>query len=147
MRRIILGFLLLASSALRADTKVLYDFEGGTQGFNGKTATSPIGASSGKFALEVDTTGSVGWNQNLAILAKNEDWTEAVELQIDVFMPAGTRSAAEYVQFIPVFSGEKDGFYQAGKVEVQDGKNTFKLPVNGSSKIGTPWKMRPVCWY
>ena len=144
MRRMILGLLLLAASPLMADSKLLYDFEGGTEGFNGKTATSPTGATSGKFALEIDATGSVGWNQNLAILAKNEDWSEAVELTLDIYLPAGTKGAADYVQFIPVFSGEKDGFYQAGKVELADGKNAIKIPVNGSSKVGTPWKFQLV---
>jgi hypothetical protein len=141
MRRIILGLLLLAAGPLSADTKLVYDFEGGTQGFSGKTAASPTGATNGQSALEIDATGSVGWNQNLAIQSKNEDWSEAVEMTGDVFMPAGTKAAAEYVQFIPVFSGEKDGWYQAGKVELQDGKNSFKLPIAGGTKIGTPWKL------
>ena len=141
MRRIILGLLLLAASPLLADTKLVYDFEDGTMGFTGKTATSPIGATSGKSALEIDTTGSVGWNQNLAINTKNEDWTDAVEFLADVYLPAGTKAAAEYVQFLPVFSGEKDGFYQGSKAELQDGKNSVKMPINGAGKIGTPWKM------
>lgn len=139
MRHLLLSLLLVFAGRLAADTKTLYDFESGTDGFNGKTATSPIGATSGKSALELDTTNSSGWNQNLAILTANADWTNAVEIQMDVTVPKGLHDASEYIQLIPVFSGEKDGFYQTGKVDLQDGLNKVAVKVNGA-KILTPWK-------
>ena len=140
MRICWLPLLLLLAAPLAADTTLLYDFEGGTQGFNGKTSTSPIGATSGKMALEIDTTGMTGWQQDLATLSQNEDWTDAVEFQADVFLPAGTKAAAEYVQLIPTFSGPLDSFYQIGKAELQDGHNEVRLHVNGA-KVTTPWKL------
>lgn len=134
---------LLAAGALQADTKVLYDFEGGTEGFAGKTGISAQGATSGKSALEIDATGSSGWNQNLAILSNNADWSDAVEIMLDVTVPQGLKNASEYIQLIPVFSGEKDGFYQTGKAELQDGLNKIVIKVNGA-KILTPWKFHIV---
>lgn len=134
-------FLALTLAApLAADTTVVYDFEGGTQGFSGNTAISTIGATSGKYALAIDATGSTGWNQNLAVESQNEDWTDAVEFLADVYLPAGTKAAAGYVQFIPTFSGPVNSFYQIGKVELQDGPNKIALKVNGS-QVTTPWKL------
>jgi hypothetical protein len=143
MRALLLSALLAAAS-LHADTKTLYDFEGSTQGFSGKTAVGTIGVTSGKSSLEIDTTGSSGWNQNLAILANNEDWSDAVEFQADITLPKGTHDGAGYLQFIPVFSGPLDPFYQAGKVELKDGLNHVVVKVNGAKKIGTPWKLQLV---
>lgn len=142
-RLFLLPLLLLSLSVaahLAADITTVYDFEGGTQGFEGNTSVSTIGATSGKYSLAVDTTGSTGWNQNLAVESQNEDWTNAVEFLADVSMPTGTKAAANYVQFIPTFSGPANSFYQVGKVDLQDGINHIHLKLNGSMVL-TPWKL------
>ncbi len=141
-RHLLAGLLLLLplASALRADITTVYDFEGGTQGFQGNTAVSKVWASSGSYSLAIDATGSAGWNQNLAVESQNEDWSDAVEFLADVYLPAGTKAAAGYVQFIPTFSGPRDNFYQLGKADLVDGVNHVAMKVNGS-KVGTPWKL------
>lgn len=144
MRPLLLLILGLGlASGLRADTKTLYDFESGTEGFSGKTSTSPNGATSGKQALAIDAKGMVGWQQDLAVLSNNVDWSEAVELLLDVTLPPGTKAAADYVQLIPVFSGPKNSFLQTGKVELQDGLNKVSVKLDGS-QIETPWKFHLV---
>jgi hypothetical protein len=145
MRRSILTLILACLAvSLSADTILLYDFEGTTEGFEGKTAVDTKGATHGKTALRLDAAGSVGWNQNLAILAKNVDWTDAVELLADVTMPEGTDAGSEYVQFVPVFSGPMNNFYQSGKIKLHDGLNKVAIPIDGRGKIGTPFKMHLV---
>jgi hypothetical protein len=131
---------LLTAAPLAADTTLLYDFEGSTQGFEGKTSTAPIGATHGKQALAIDTTGLTGWQQDLCSQSNNEDWSDAVEFLADVYLPAGTKAAAQYVQFIPTFSGPKDSFYKLGQAELTDGENHVSFPVKGG-KVATPWKL------
>ncbi len=81
MRSFVLSLLLAASvSALHADSKVMYDFESGTDGWSGKTSIGPTGATSGKSALMLDAKGSVGWDQGLALEEQNQDWSDAAEL-------------------------------------------------------------------
>ena len=140
MKRVVLALLLLAAAPLSADTKLIYDFESGTEGFNGKTATAPIGATHGKMALELDTAGSVGWKQDIALLTENADWTDAVELLMDVYLPAGTKDAAEYVQLVPVFSGPADSWYMPYKADLKDGANQLRIRIDGAAHIQTPTK-------
>ncbi len=141
-KRFLLFALALAFTArLSADITTVYNFEHGTDGFDGNTSTSTLWASSGQHSLAIDATGSTGWNQNLAVNGSNNvDWTHAVEFLCDVYMPAGTKAAATYVQFIPTFSGPVNSFYQAGKVDLVDGVNHVALKINGS-QITTPWKI------
>lgn len=138
-RSLVLSLVLLAASALRADTKLLYDFETDTQGWNGKTSIGTKGATSGTHALTLDAKGSSGWNQNLALLQQNEDWTTAIELMIDVTVPPGSAGAAEFIEFIPVFSGPANSWYALTKTKLVDGLNHVKVALDGS-KIATPTK-------
>lgn len=156
MKRLLLALLLLTAmtpllvdALAAADTfaksgstvgNLLYDFEDGTDGFNGKTSVSPIGATHGKVALKLDATGSTGWNQDLALLTNNADWTNAVEFIADVYLPAGTKAAADYVQFIPVFSGPANSWYMPAKIDLHDGANPIRFRVDGK-QILTPTKL------
>ncbi len=135
-------FSLTLSAA--AATKLIYDFEGDTQGWNGKTDVGPTGATSGKNALALDAVGSQGWNQNLAINAANLDYSNYVEMLADVTVPQGTIGGAGYVQFIIVFSGPLGNWYQAVKKDLKDGLNKIKFGFAGETKVGQPWKIHMV---
>ena len=138
-RSLVLSLVLLAASALRADTKLLYDFESDTQGWAGKTSVGTKGATSGTHAMTLDAKGSVGWNQSLALLQQNEDWSNAIELQVDVTVPPGSCGSAEFIEFIPVFSGPANSWYALTKTKLNDGLNKISVPLDGS-KIATPTK-------
>ena len=131
--------LLILSGALRADSKVMFDFESGTEGFAGKTSTSPTGATSGKSALAIDAKGSKGWDQDLALCQQNQDWSDATELVMDVNVPAASMAGVDFADFIPVFSGPANSWYALAKTKLVPGKIEVKVPADGS-KIATPTK-------
>ena len=139
MWRSLLLSLLILSGALRADSKVMFDFESGTDGFAGKTSTSPTGATSGKSALAIDAKGSKGWDQDLALCQQNGDWSDATELVIDINVPAATMAGVDFADFIPVFSGPANSWYALAKTKLLPGKIEVKVPVDGT-KVGTPTK-------
>ena len=140
-------FLLLLSLILplqlAATTKLLYDFETDLDGWAGKTGLSPTGATHGKGAMEIDATGSSGWNQNLAVQSKNDDYSDFSELQLDITVPQGVCGGADYIEFIPVFSGPKLPWYPLSKTKLKDGLNKIVVPMDGS-KVGAPWKFHLV---
>src|SRR5688572_5845036 len=112
MRRISsLLISLLLPLQLTAASKVIHDFEKDTEGWGGKATIGAQGATSGKSALEIDATGSAGWNQDLAMNAKNGDYTNFNELLLDVTVPEGTMAAAGFIEFSPIFSGKVDSWY------------------------------------
>ncbi len=132
---------LLTPGLSRGGTKLLWNFEHGTDGFTGQVAQSTLDATSGSHSLEIKSAGSTGWNQNLAIVSSGlPDFTKDTELLMDVTVPQGTFKADGYLQIIPTFSGPKNGFYQLSKTDLKQGLNHLSFPFDGR-QVATPWKL------
>src|SRR5260221_10383530 len=128
--------LLLPFHAVAA-TRLIFDFESELDGWGGKTALSSKGATQGKGSMEIDATGSSGWNQVIALNLKNGDYGDCNELQLDVTVPQGTCAAAGFIEFIPIFSGPKQSWYPLEKIKLKDGLNSLSFAFDGN-KVGTP---------
>jgi len=129
------------AAKIAAKNKVkLWSFESGTtEGWHGAgkwvkaCSASTSHATQGKYSLKVDVTGSIDWNQDVAV--NDGPFPSAinnlVEISMDVYVPKASVEGLEYQEFYVVFSSKSNNFYQSKKqLAVGANKCVFKLDNN-----------------
>jgi alpha-L-arabinofuranosidase len=129
----------------------LWSFESGTtEGWHGvgKWAKScsvtkdPKFVTEGKYALKVDLTGSMDWNQDVMVCAPPFDpaINKLVELSFDVTIPQASVDGLEYQEMYLVCSSKSNAWYQL-KSPLLPGQNKVVFKLDNAKIKQDMWNM------
>lgn len=128
----------------------LWSFETGTtEGWQGaakwnkscSVTTDPEYVTEGKYALKIDCTTSVDWNQDICVNSGPFDLAainKIVEVTMDVTLPLESVKGLEYHELYLVFSGKANSFYSL-KAPMAPGKNTLRFKIDNAKIKSDIW--------
>ncbi len=117
---------------------LLWGFNGDLGGFEGKVSQEAQTVSEGTGALRIDTDGSQGWNQNLAVCSAvpmADKWENFKAISLDVYFPAGSLAKAGYGELYIVTQSPANSWNEI-KFQVKEGWNHLKQDVDATQFKG-----------
>ncbi|HET9869712.1 MAG TPA: carboxypeptidase regulatory-like domain-containing protein, partial [bacterium] len=118
---------------------LIWGFNGGDLGgFTGKVSAETVTLTEGNGAMRVDTDGSQGWNQGLAVCAAvplADQWEKFKAITMDIYFPAGSLAKAGYGEVYLVTQAPANNWNQI-KMSVHEGWNHIRQDVDGSQFKG-----------
>jgi hypothetical protein len=118
---------------------LIWGFNGGDLGgFTGKVSPESVTFSEGTGALRVDTDGSQGWNQGLAVCSTvplADKWENFKAISLDIYFPAGSLTKANYGEVYMVTQSPANSWNQI-KMTMHEGWNHINQDVDGSQFKG-----------
>ncbi|MGH7739423.1 MAG: sugar-binding protein [bacterium] len=121
------------------DGDLIWGFNGGDLGgFTGKVSSETVTLTEGTGAMRIDTDGSEGWNQNLAVCSTvplADKWVDFKAITMDIYFPAGSLAKAGYGEVYLVTQSPANNWEQI-KMSVHEGWNHIKQDVDGTQFKG-----------
>jgi hypothetical protein len=138
-------------AAATGSNLALWTFESGTtDGWTGKgkwaealtVVTDPKFVKEGKSSLKLNSKGSVGYNQDIAVFECpcNENFGKLKAITMDVFVPAETMKGQQYLQIFMIINGSADNWYQIPQ-PLKAGWNSLRYDLKSESIDGDIWKI------
>ncbi len=122
---------------------LLWGFNNTLGGFSGSVGLEHSIVSEGTGAMVVTTTGSSGWNQNLAVCSQiphAKEWGKFKAISMDVFLPKGSLANATFGQVFLVVQSPANSWYEV-KFHLQEGWNHLKARVDPKQMTGGVYKV------
>ena len=113
---------------------LLWGFNGDLGGFTGSVSLGTDITTEGTGALVVNTDGSTGWNQNLAVCAAvpmADKWENFKAITADIYFPAGSLKKAGFGEFYIVTQSPAASWNEL-KMKMNEGWNHIKQDVDSS---------------
>ena len=113
---------------------LLWGFNGDLGGFTGSVSQETVIVSEGTGALKINTDGSQGWNQNLAVSSTvplADKWVDFKALSFDIFFPAGSLAKASYGELY-IITQSPTAPWNEIKMKMKEGWNHVKQDVDSS---------------
>ncbi len=107
-------------------------------GFTGAVTQETTIVSEGTGSLSVNTDGSSGWNQNLAVCTSipiSEKWVDFKAITMDVYFPVGSLAKASYGEVYLITQSPANNWYEI-KMGVHEGWNHLRTEVDGTQFKG-----------
>lgn len=126
-----------AKGASTAGT-LLWGFNGDLGGFTGSVTSTTDITSEGTGALLVNTDGSSGWNQNLAVsttIPMANKWETFKAISLDVYFPPKSLAKAGYGELYIITQSPANNWYEI-KMKMNEGWNHIKQEVDSSQFKG-----------
>lgn len=118
--------------------ELIWGFNGDLGGFEGKVSQEGITLTEGSGALRIDTDGSQGWNQNLAVCSavpKSNDWENFKALTFDMYYPAGSLAKANYGELYIITQSPANSWNEI-KMKMREGWNHVRQDVDSTQFKG-----------
>lgn len=126
------------SKGASAEGELLWGFNGDLGGFSGSVTSTTDIISEGTGALLVNTDGSSGWNQNLAVsstIPMADKWETFKAISLDVFFPPKSLAKAGYGELYIITQSPANSWYEI-KMKMNEGWNHIKQDVDSSQFKG-----------
>ncbi len=120
------------------DGELLWGFNGDLGGFEGKVSQEGTTLTEGTGALRIDTDGSQGWNQNLAVCSavpKPADWENFKALTFDIYYQSGALAKANYGELYIITQSPANSWNEI-KMKMKEGWNHVRQDVDSSQFKG-----------
>ncbi len=118
---------------------LIWGFNGGDMGgFTGKVSAETVTLTEGTGSMRVDTDGSQGWNQALAVCTTvplANQWENFKAITMDIYFPQGSLAKAVYGEVYLVTQSPANNWNQI-KMSVHEGWNHIKQEVDGTQFKG-----------
>jgi hypothetical protein len=117
---------------------LIWGFNGDLGGFTGSVGPEKNIFSEGTGAMAVSTTGSSGWNQNLAIcktVPVPEKWESFKTITMDAYYPPKSLAKAGFGELYLITQSPANSWYEI-KMTAQEGWNHFKTDVDSTQFKG-----------
>lgn len=117
---------------------LLWGFNGDLGGFEGKVTQEAQTLTEGTGSLRIDTDGSQGWNQNLAVSSSiplADKWENFKAISMDVYFPPGSLAKAGYGELYLITQSPANNWNEI-KMGMKEGWNHVKQDVDSSQFKG-----------
>ncbi len=129
----------------------LWTFETGTtEGWHGvgkwsktcSVTTDKRYVTEGKYAMKVDLTGSMDWNQDVMVIAPPFDpnVNKLVEISMDVTVPEASVAGLEYQELYMICSSKSNAWYQL-KSQLMPGQNKVVFKIDNAKVKQDMWNI------
>ncbi len=117
---------------------LIWGFNGDVGGFEGKVSPEATTVTEGTGALRIDTDGSQGWNQSLAICSAvpmADKWEDFKAITFDIYYPQGSLAKASYGELYIITQSPANSWNEI-KMKMREGWNHVKQDVDSTQFKG-----------